>query len=128
MKTVASLQSTTLDHMLMAFEAGPGDTHWFSALQYLLSKEVPDTVRGIVQRAMAHAIAEAIPQLTKTVYGVEFKPTGYTESDDPVMSLGAAAASLGVSEEDLLAMMQAAEEDDQDDSYLVAPGSLHTTQ
>jgi hypothetical protein len=114
--------------MLMAFEASPGDTHWFYALQYLLSREVPETVRGIVGKAMANAIAEAIPQLTRAVYGVEFSPTAYTEDEEPVMSLAAAAASLGVSEEDLLLMMQAAEEDDQDDSYLVEPENLRTTQ
>jgi len=128
MKTVASFQSTTLDNVLLAFEAGPEDARWLSALQTLLSKEVPAAVRAIVGRAMANAVAEAVPKLTKAVYGVEFKPTGYTEDEEPLMSLGAAAASLGVSEAELLAMMQAAEEDDQDDGYLVTPEKLHTTQ
>lgn len=128
MKTVASIQSTTLDNVLMAFEAGPRDSRWLSSLQYLLGKEVPEAIRSIVVKAVNNAIAEAIPQLTEKVYGAKFEPTAYSEEEEPMMSLSAAAASLGVSEEDLLAMMQAAEEDDQDDSYLVNPGKAHITQ
>lgn len=128
MKTVLSAQSTTLDNVLMAFEAGPRDSRWFSSLQYLLSREVPDTVRGIVASAVGKAITEAVPQLTRAVYGVEFQATAYTAEEEPLMSLSAAARSLGVSEEDLLAMMQAAEEEDRDDSYLVSPERVHTTQ
>lgn len=126
MKTVVA-QTTTLDQMLLDFEAGPGDSRWCQALQYLLADSAPQAVRNIIQQAMQNAIAEAIPKLTQAVYGAKFQPTAYNDDDAPMMSLSAAAESLGLSETELLALMQAAGAEDGDDGYLLSSHGAHST-